>query len=85
MEENGVQHIKKKADLPRIDIAAVLAAHENTRRGNRYTMIIEAAYRARDIEKSRDFLDRKAEKLHYYGYKPINQALQDMIDDAKVL
>ena len=85
MEENGVQHIKKKADLPRIDIAAVLAAHENTRQGNRYTMIIEAAYRARDIEKRRDFLDRKSEKLHYYGYKPINQALQDIIDDAKVL
>jgi len=71
--------------MPRIDVAAVLAAHEKMREGNRYTMIIEAAYRARDIEKRRDFLDRKAEKLNYYGYKPINQALQDMIDDAKVL
>jgi len=85
MEEHGVQHIKKKVELPRVDIAAVLAAHEKTREGSRYTMILEAAYRARDIEKRRDFLDRKAEKLHYYGYKPINQALQDMIDDAKVL
>jgi hypothetical protein len=85
MEENGVQQIKKKVELPRVDIAAVLAAHEKTREGSRYTMILEAAYRARDIEKRRDFLDRKAEKLHYYGYKPINQALQDMIDDAKVL
>jgi hypothetical protein len=73
-----VQHIKKKVELPRIDVAAALEAHE----GTRYTMILEAAYRARDIEKRRDFLDRKAEKLHYYGYKPINQALQDMIDDA---
>jgi hypothetical protein len=77
-----MQHIKKKADLPRIDIAAVLAAHEKTREGNRYTMILEATYRARDIEKRRDFLDRKSEKLNYYGYKPINQALQDIIDDA---
>jgi len=85
MKEHGVQHIKKKVELPRVDIAAVLAAHEKTREGSRYTMILEAAYRARDIEKRRDFLDRKAEKLHYYGYKPINQALQDMIDDAKVL
>jgi hypothetical protein len=68
--------------MPRIDIAAVLAAHEKTHEGNRYTMILEATYRARDIEKRRDFLDRKAEKLNYYGYKPINQALQDMIDDA---
>ena len=82
MKEHGVQHIKKKVELPRVDIAAVLAAHEKTREGSRYTMILEAAYRARDIEKRRDFLDRKAEKLHYYGYKPINQALQDMIDDA---
>ena len=82
MEDSGMQQIKKKADLPRVDIAAVLAAHEKTREGNRYTMILEAAYRARDIEKRRDFLDRKAEKLNYYGYKPINQALQDMIDDA---
>jgi hypothetical protein len=85
MEEHGVQQNKKKADLPRIDIAAVLNAHEKTYEGNRYTMILEAVYRARDIEKRQDFLDRKAEKLHYYGYKPINQALQDMIDDAKVL
>ena len=77
-----MQQIKKKVEMPRIDIAAVLAAHEKTREGNRYTMILEAAYRARDIEKRRDFLDRKAEKLNYYGYKPINQALQDMIDDA---
>jgi len=80
-----MQHTKKKVEMPRIDVAAVLAAHEKMREGNRYTMIIEAAYRARDIEKRRDFLDRKAEKLNYYGYKPINQALQDMIDDAKVL
>jgi hypothetical protein len=47
-------------------------------------MILEAAWRARDIEKRRDFLDRKAEKLNYYGYKPINQALKDIIDDAAV-
>ena len=82
MEDSGMQHTKKKVEMPRIDVAAVLAAHEKMREGNRYTMIIEAAYRARDIEKRRDFLDRKAEKLNYYGYKPINQALQDIIDDA---
>jgi DNA-directed RNA polymerase subunit K/omega len=77
-----MQQVKKKVELPRVDVAAVLSAHEKTREGNRYTMILEAAYRARDIEKHRDFLDRKAEKLNYYGYKPINQALQDIIDDA---
>lgn len=82
MEDSGMQQVKKKVELPRVDVAAVLSAHEKTREGNRYTMILEAAYRARDIEKHRDFLDRKAEKLNYYGYKPINQALQDIIDDA---
>ena len=83
MEDSGMQQLKKKApELPRVDIAAVLKAHEKTREGNRYTMILEATYRAREIAKRRDFLDRKAEKLNYYGYKPINQALQDIIDDA---
>jgi DNA-directed RNA polymerase subunit K/omega len=66
--------------MPRVDIDAALNAHG----GNRYTMILEAAWRARDIEKRRDFLDRKSEKLHQYGYKPINQALQDIIDDSRL-
>ena len=81
MEDSGMQQNKKKApELPRVDVAKALAAHE----GNRYTMILEAAYRAREIAKRRDFLDRKAEKLNYYGYKPINQALQDIIDDSRL-
>ena len=80
MEDSGMQQLKKKApELPRVDVAKALAAHE----GSRYTMILEAAYRAREIAKRRDFLDRKAEKLNYYGYKPINQALQDIIDDGR--
>lgn len=80
MGDSGMQQHKKKApDLPRVDVAKALAAHG----GNRYTLILEAAYRAREIEKRRDFIDRKSEKLHYYGYKPINQALQDIIDDGQ--
>ena len=81
MEDSGMQQHKKKApELPRVDVAKALSAHD----GNRYTMILEAAYRAREIAKRRDFLDRKAEKLNYYGYKPINQALQDIIDDSRL-
>ena len=80
MEGSGMQQVKKSRELPRIDVAKALDAHG----GNRYTLILEAAWRARDIEKRRDFLDRKAEKLHYYGYKPINQALQDIIDDSRL-
>ena len=81
MEDSGMQQPKKKTpELPRVDVAKAVEVV-----GNRYYMILEAAYRARDIQKRRDFLDRKAEKLHDYGYKPINQALQDIIEDAKVL
>jgi len=81
MKEHGVQQVKKRAaELPRIDVAKAVEAYG----GNTYHMILEAAWRARDIEKRRDFLDRKAEKLNYYGYKPINQALKDIIDDAAV-
>ena len=80
MEDSGMQQDKKKRpELPRVDVQKAVEAHE----GNRYTMILEAAYRAREITKRRDFLDRKAEKLNYYGYKPINQALQDIIDDGQ--
>ena len=75
-----MQQVKKnQPELPRVDVAKAVDAV-----GNRYYMILEAAWRARDIQKRRDFLDRKAEKLHQYGYKPINQALQDIIDDARL-
>ena len=81
MEDSGMQQAKKnQPELPRVDVAKAVDAV-----GNRYYMILEAAWRARDIQKRRDFLDRKAEKLHQYGYKPINQALQDIIDDAEVV
>ena len=78
MEDSGMQQDKKnRPELPRVDVQKAVNAV-----GNRYYMILIAAHMARDITKRRDFLDRKAEKLHYYGYKPINQALQDIIDDA---
>ena len=75
MEVCGLQ---KRSELERVDVAKAIKAFE----GNQYMMILVAAHLARDITKRRDFLDRKAQKLHYYGYKPINQALKDIIDDA---
>ena len=79
MEDSGMQQVRKnRPELPRVDVAKAVKAFN----GNQYLMILVAAHLARDITKRRDFLDRKAEKLHYYGYKPINQALQDIIDDA---
>jgi hypothetical protein len=47
-------------------------------------MVLEAARRARIISKRRDGLDRKNEKLNFYGYKPLNQAIKDIIDEQEV-
>lgn len=44
---------------------------------NVYSMIVFAAAHARDIAKHRNKIDAKHQKLHDYGYKPINQALDD--------
>lgn len=75
MEEVGMS--KKREEMPRLDIQKAVEAFN----GNQYLMILEAAARARIIAKRRDQLDRKSEKLHYYGYKPINSALEDIIDE----
>ena len=75
MEEVGMS--KKREEMPRLDIQKAVEGFE----GNQYLMILEASARARIIAKRRDQLDRKSEKLHYYGYKPINSALEDIIDE----
>lgn len=69
------QHIK-------IDIDNLVSIHMKEG-GSRYTVILEAAMRARDIAKHRNFVDIKTEKLNKYGFKPINQALADMVVDYK--
>lgn len=75
MKEVGVS---KRRDLERVDVAKAIEAFN----GKQYLMILEAARRAREITKTRDRIDRKHEKLHYYGYKPLNQALKDIIEDG---
>lgn len=75
MEVSGMS--KKYDDLPRLDVEKAVKAIG----GNRYLMILEASRRARVIKKRRDELDTKNEKLGYYGYKPINAALKDIIDE----
>ena len=71
------QDKKNRPELPRLDVAKAVKAIN----GNQYLMILEAARRARIIAKRRDSIDRKHEKLHYFGYKPINAALKDIIEE----
>jgi len=66
----------KRDEMPRLDVEKATLAI-----GNRYLMILEAARRARIIAHRRDALDRKNEKLGYYGYKPINAGLNDIIEE----
>jgi hypothetical protein len=65
-------------NLERIDVAKAIESFN----GKQYIMILEGARRAREIAKTRDRIDRKNEKINYYGYKPINQALKDIIEDG---
>jgi len=73
---------KKYDDMPRLDVELAVNAMPN---GNRYLMILEAARRARVISKRRNELDIKSEKLNFYGYKPINEALKEIIDEDQVI
>ena len=65
-----------RIEIERVDVEKALNIGSNM-----YATIIEAAQRARVIKTSRDKADSKAEKLHFYPYKPISQALQDIIDE----
>jgi len=65
--------------MPRLDVEA--AVNSKIFGGNRYLFILEAATRAREIAKRRNQLDCQNQKLIFYGYKPINQAIKDIIDD----
>ena len=65
--------------MPRLDVEQ--AVNASVFGGNRYLFILEASLRAREIAKRRNHLDRQNEKLNFYGYKPINQAIKDIIDD----
>lgn len=65
------------SDKIRVDVEKAMDVHGN----NMYATIIEAAERARKIKNLRDRKDSETSKLHKYEYKPINQALQDIIDE----
>lgn len=78
MEEVGMS--KKRDEMPRLDVEKAVNAHPFN--GNRYLFILEGARQAREITKRRNYLDKQNSKLNFYGYKPINQAIKDIIDEA---
>jgi hypothetical protein len=78
MEEVGMS--KKRDEMPRLDVE--LAINASPFNGDRYLFILESSRQAREIAKRRNHLDRQNEKLNFYGYKPINQAIKDIIDEA---
>jgi DNA-directed RNA polymerase subunit K/omega len=71
---NGNNMIRKEKE--RVNVEQALNTNANM-----YTVILEAAVRARKIKFERDKKDVKDEKLNFYPYKPISQALQDIIDE----
>lgn len=60
----------------RVDVEKALSTGSNM-----YDVILEAALRARVIKSERDRKDIKDGKLNYHAYKPISQALQNIIDE----
>jgi len=71
----------KKREVQRVDVARAMEVNLEATGKSMYATIIEAAARARAIKSSRDKNDAKYEKLHFHTYKPISQALQDIIDE----
>lgn len=67
----------KKITAPRVDVEKAIEVSGK----DMYTTIIEAAQRARVIKSERDRKDSQDNKLHYHTYKPISQALQNIIDE----
>jgi len=47
-----------------------------------YDLILAAAGRAKDISKSRNFLDSKQQRLNKYPLKPINEALKEFENEV---
>jgi hypothetical protein len=71
-----------KVVTERPDVELAVKAHDRNG-GNRYTMILEAAVRARAMIKRRDGIDRHTARLNKYPMRPLSQAIQDIIDDYK--
>ena len=68
----------KSREVPRVDVAAAIEAGDD----NMYMTIIAAAAAARVIKKERDKADMAAGQLHYHTYKPVSQALLNIINKS---
>lgn len=67
--------MKERDPSKHIREISVDKAAENV--GGVYSLVVYASQHAREIAKNRNKIDAKEKKLHDYGFKPINQALDD--------
>lgn len=66
---------------PRIDVQKAVKQFG----GNQYLMILTAAYRAYEIHRRRTYAERSAQKRIPYEYKPINEALKEVVEGKLTL
>ena len=69
--------IEKGISGERIDIDKVLKVDGYE---NMYTTILAAALAAKEISKKRDRHDKELGYIKFHAYKPLNQALKDIVD-----
>lgn len=62
--------------LPRVDVERCIELFDS----KMYGMILVAAARAREIQNRTNFTERNSQQLIRTGYKPVNAALNEIIE-----
>lgn len=61
--------------MPRVDVEKCIETFD----GQMYAMILVAAARAREIQNKKNFTERNSQSLIRTGYKPVNAALDEIL------
>jgi DNA-directed RNA polymerase subunit K/omega len=75
MSHNHVM-LGEPKEAPRVDVQKAVRLFNQ----EQYKMILVAAARAREIQHKNNFKEKKDAQLIRTGYKPINAALNEIID-----